>query len=137
MNTRSIVVGALGAAGLILAAIALKLAEHAHLIPQLSNGRAFQVIIGLALAFYANFIPKRLGALRNPEAASRKQAATRVAGWSFTLAGLAYAGLSAFVPSDLGDALAMGAMGAAVAVTMVYALACLMGGSRTPSGSAG
>jgi len=137
MNTRSIIVGALGAAGLILAALALKFAERAHLIPALSNGRAFQVIVGLALAFYANFIPKRLGALRNPEAASRKQAATRVAGWSFTLAGLAYAGLSAFVPTDLGDFLATFIMGSAVAVTLIYAAACVLGAAGAPTGSAG
>ena len=137
MNTRSLVTGALGAAGLILAAVALKQAEHAHLIPALSNGRAFQVIIGLALAFYANFIPKKLGAMRHPEVATRKQAATRVAGWSFTLAGLAYAGFSAAMPNDLGDDLAMGAMAAAVAVTLVYVLACVIVSSRTPSNSVG
>jgi len=137
MNTRSIAAGALGAAGLILAAVALKQAEHAHLIPAMSNGRVFQVMMGLGIAVYANFIPKSLGAMRNTEVATRKQAAARVAGWSFTLAGLAYAGFSAFMPDDLGDTLAMGAMGAAVAVTLVYALACVIVANRTSTGSLG
>ena len=137
MNTRSIVTGALGAAGIILAAVTLKLAEHAQVIPALSSGRGFQVIVGLGLAFYANFIPKSLGVMGHPDIATRKQAAARVAGWSFTLAGLAYAGFSAAMPMHLGDILAMGAMGAAMAVTLVYALACLIVAARTPRGTAG
>jgi hypothetical protein len=131
MNTRSMITGAGAAVLLIAAAVALKAAEHARLIPPIDSGRSFQVLIGLGLAFYANFIPKNLGAMRNPAAAGRRQSALRVAGWSFTVAGLAFAGLSAFAANPAGDLLATGVMASAIAITLIYAIACAI--SATPA----
>ena len=137
MNTKSLMTGGAAAALLIAAALGLKVAEHSQLIAPVTGARSFQVMIGLGLAFYANFIPKTLGAMRNPASASRRQAALRVAGWSFTVAGLAYAGLSAFAPTELSDLLSMLIMGSAVAITLIYAAACVLGAAGTSKGSAG
>ena len=136
MNIRSIVISAAAGAGIILAALALKAGEHAQLVPTAIGDRTFQVMIGLGLAFYGNFIPKRLGAVRSAAAAGRRQTMLRVSGWSFTLAGLAYAGLTLALPVPLGNTLGMAAVASALAVTVVYGLVCVAGWSRTSKGTA-
>ena len=130
MNRTQITTAALGALALVLAAIGLKLAEHAGIIRTVGGDRTFQVMLGLGLAFYGNVIPKRLGALRGLASASRRQRALRVAGWSFSLAGLAYAGLSIAAPDPIGDALAMGVVAAAMTITLAFAAACARDSAR-------
>jgi len=137
MNTRSTLISAGAGAGLILGALALKAAEHACLVPTAVGDKSFQVTIGLGLAFYGNFIPKRLGVVHSAAAAGRRQTMLRVSGWSFTLAGLAYAALAIALPFPLGNTLGMAAVVSAVAVNLVFILICLAGASRAPSSSAG
>jgi hypothetical protein len=109
--------GGLMLGGLMLAVAAIfKYAEHAHAIAPDSATRATQAIIGLALAFYANFIPKNL------PAPGRMQSAQRVAGWSFAVAGLGYAALWILAPLATADTVSVIVVAAAMAVTLGYAL---------------
>ena len=127
MNRARLMPAAAAAAALLLAALALKAAVHTGLISPPGAGRSFQVMLGVGLALYANRIPKDLGAMRGLAAASRKQAALRVAGWSFCLAGIAYAVLTAVLPTPTGDALGAGAVAAALVLTLVVITACRYG----------
>jgi hypothetical protein len=79
--------------------------------------RALEVLIGLGLAVYANFIPKSLKAFRSPAAAQRAQAALRMAGWAFTLGGLGYAAAAAL---PLPDVAPMAILGTATAYVLGY-----------------
>jgi len=119
MTARPILRGlALGAAMLAVAAI-LKFAEHAGFLGPDIAARGIQVVIGLMLAFYANFIPKNLPALREPARASaRIQSALRFGGWAFALAGLAYAAIWAWAPLPTAGDVSV----AVVATAMVSAL---------------
>jgi uncharacterized membrane protein len=124
MNTKSITVGVVWAAVLIVSALGLKFAARTHLIDADFALRGVQVMIGLGLAFYGNYIPKNLRSASSATVASRMQSAQRVAGWGFMLAGLAYAGLSAFAPHAIGETLAMLAVFAATVVTAIYSIIC-------------
>jgi uncharacterized membrane protein len=124
MNTKSMTVGVIWAAVLIASALGLKSAQHAHLIDADVALRGEQVMIGLGLAFYGNYIPKNLRSASSATVASRMQSAQRVAGWGFMLAGLIYAALSAFAPHGIGETLAMLAVFAAVVVTVIYSVIC-------------
>ncbi len=87
--------------------------------------RAMQVLIGLALAAYANLMPKDVGRLRgSPLAQARAQAALRVGGWSLTLAGIVYAALWAFAPRSFADVASMAVVAAGLVVTLGYAVRC-------------
>jgi hypothetical protein len=107
------------AATLILVALALAYARAKGLLSGDDGNvaaRAFGVATGLVLAYCGNVIPKR-NACFDPasESAARQQRLLRLAGWAFTLAGLAYALIWAFAPYD--DALwAMLPIAAAVAM---------------------
>lgn len=105
------------AGGIISLSVALAYAQRLGIVDAGSATRAMQVVIGLVLAAYSNFMPKRgaqaCGADRD---LSRAQAARRVGGWSMTLAGLGYAGLWAFAPIAV----------AAVASTILVATALLI-----------
>jgi hypothetical protein len=116
MNTRPVLQGLTAAGVLIVATWFLK---HSGLAPDIS-ARAAQAIIGLALAFYANFIPK------NFAASGRMQAAQRVAGWAFAAAGLAYAAIWALAPLTMAANLSMIAVASAMVATLFYAIRCLM-----------
>lgn len=113
MSRRLILNGVVLAGLLILAALALKYAQHAALITPRAAGSGGQIAIGLALAAYANFMPKRL-------ATGRRQTALRVSGWAFMLAGLADAALWAFAPESLAWPASMAAVGTATAVCLVF-----------------
>ena len=111
------------AAALIALAAGLRYAQGAGMLEAEASRRILQVIIGLALAAYANFMPKQIGPDRGSvNAQSWSQAALRVGGWSFTLAGLAYAALSAFAPPAFADLASMAVVIAAMVVTLGYAL---------------
>jgi hypothetical protein len=121
--SRPIIVALVFAVFLIGTAAALAFAENAGLVDPEIGRRIVQVIVGLALAGYANFMPKQL---KRPMASLRAetvaQAALRVSGWSFTLAGLAYAALWAFGPLGFADLASMVVVLAAMALTVGYAL---------------
>ncbi|MDP3749832.1 MAG: hypothetical protein Q8Q88_22610 [Phenylobacterium sp.] len=113
---------ALGLAAVLLAAAyGLRYAEDAGWLGADGARRAMQMLIGLGLAAYANTMPKQLGAARgSPRAESSTQAALRVGGWSFVLAGLAYAALWAFAPLPLADVASMAIVVAAIVATLGY-----------------
>ena len=111
---------ALALAALTLAAAGgLRHAANIGLLDADEARRMMQVLIGLGLAAYANAMPKQTGrgSLR---ALTRTQAALRVGGWSFTLAGLAYAGLWAFAPLSLADVAGAAVVAAALVATLGY-----------------
>jgi len=115
---------AVAIAALILAVAAgLRFAESVGMIGADGATRTMQVLIGLILAAYANFMPKQIGRARSsPQAESVAQAALRVGGWSLTLAGLAYAGLWAFAPLPVADIASMIVVAAALVLSLGYAL---------------
>ncbi|HYJ53622.1 MAG TPA: ammonium transporter [Allosphingosinicella sp.] len=117
---------ALAFAALILAAAAgLRYGVVSGAVDAESARRIMQVLLGLGLAGYGNFMPKKLGRpRRSPEAEARMQAALRVGGWAMTLAGLAYAGLWALAPLALADTGGTIAVASAAATTLGYALWC-------------
>ncbi len=96
-------------AGFILAsAAALRYTQALQIIDADFARRTMQVIIGLILAAYGNFMPKDVAALRGSACApSRSQSILRVGGWSIALAGLAYAYLWAFAPIAFADIASM------------------------------
>jgi peptidoglycan/LPS O-acetylase OafA/YrhL len=109
------------AAFVVAAAAALSFGERAGMDPE-TGRRIMQVIIGLVLVSYANLMPKQIGRHRNgPEAQRRAQATLRVGGWSFSLAGLAYAALWASAPLRVADVASMAVVAAAMLVTLAYA----------------
>jgi xanthine/uracil permease len=69
---------------------------------------------GLMIAYYGNRAPKVVA----PSAYARQ--VTRVAGWSFVLSGLVYAGLWAFAPIPLAITAGTGAVVAGMIVTLGY-----------------
>jgi|SRR5579871_1759181 len=109
---------------LLAAAVLLKLAQHADLISADTVTRATQAAMGLMVAFYGNFIPKNLKPLRSFDSERRVQKALRISGWSFTLAGLAYALLSLFAPDSIAWPASMAVMAAAVAISLGCAVQC-------------
>jgi hypothetical protein len=125
MTSRPIL-GSLVLAGLMLAAAAIiKYGETIHLFGPDMSTRASGVTVGLMLALIANFMPKS-GKPRSASASGgRAQAALRVGGWSFVIAGLAYAGISAFAPLDIASNISMAVVAAAMVFTLGYAIWCM------------
>jgi len=114
--TRRLILNGLVMGGLLIVAAAiLKFAEHAALITPGVSARGGQVAVGLALAAYANFMPKRL-------AVGRQLTALRAGGWAFALAGLAYAALWAFAPLSLAWPASIAVVAAALAICLVFTL---------------
>lgn len=111
---------ALTAAGTYIAgAFALKAAEKAGLMSHRDALRVIEVFSGLALAVYANFLPKSLGTFRNPASAMRMEAVLRVSGWVYMVGGLAYA-LTSLLP--LPDVVPIVLLGSATAYALGYAV---------------
>ena len=124
----------LAAAGLIVAAaVGLKMAEKQGLMTHDTAVRALQVLIGLTLAVYANFLPKSLKAFRDPAAALRAQASLRAAGWAFTLGGLGYAAAAAL---PLPDVAPMAILGTATAYVLGYTVWAVVTCPAAQDGSA-
>jgi len=123
MITRQLVIAAGVAAAFLAIAAGLKYAQGLGLIESETARRATQIVLGLGLAVYANFMPKQLCLARvSPVAEMRSQTALRVGGWSFALAGLIYAALWAFAPLPLADDLSMVVLVGAVVLTLAYAV---------------
>lgn len=79
------------------------------------------VVIGLALAAYANAIPKMYGpAPRTLHHATLAQAVRRVTSWALTLAFLVWAALWAFAPREVAQVGSVIAVGTGVAVMFGY-----------------
>jgi hypothetical protein len=133
MTSRPIL-GSLVLAALMLAAAAIiKYGENTHLFGPHMAACATGVTIGLMLAFIANFMPKSSKPRSASTAGGRSQAALRVGGSSFLIAGLAYAGISAFAPLDIAADVSMVVVGAAMVITLGYAIWC-MAAPRDQSG---
>src|SRR5262245_42947040 len=109
------------AAFMLMSAAVLKYAQAQEIIGADAARRSIQVMIGLVLMVYGNFMPKDIAATRTTAcAASRSQSALRVGGWSMALAGLGYAGLWAFAPLAFANAASMVVVATAMLVTMGY-----------------
>lgn len=117
MIYRNAGVGLALGAGYIAGALALKAAEKAGFLGHAVAAQALQVFTGLALAVYANFIPKNLGTFRSPMAALRMQQVLRVSGWTFTMGGLAFA-VASLLPVP--DAVPLALLSAATAYVLGY-----------------
>jgi hypothetical protein len=113
--TRTLLGGLTLAGLMILTAVLAKYAQAAHIIAPDTATRAVQAAIGLSLAVYANFMPKRV-------AAERTRIALRAGGWAFTLAGLGYALLWAFADRALAEPLSTALVGAALLICLGYAM---------------
>ena len=117
MTQRNMTV-ALATAGVYIGgALALKAAEKAGFASHDTAVRALQVFSGLTLAVYANFLPKTLGAFRNPAQAMRMEQVLRVSGWAYMAGGLAYA-VTSILP--LPDAVPIALLGTATAYVLGY-----------------
>lgn len=110
------------AAAMLVGAAGLRYAANLGLLGPDGTRRATQIVIGLALAVYANFMPKQTGRLRQPVVEQRTQTALRIGGWSFSLSGLIYAGLWAFAPLAIADIGSLIAVASAMVLTMGFAI---------------
>lgn len=122
---KPIVAGLITAAVMLAAAVAMKWAVAYGLLDSGEKARMVQVIVGLALAFLGNGMPKMLSPAANtPEAARLQQRVLRVNGWAFTIAGLGYAAL-AFAPEAVSFPGGLVLIGGALAISMGYMVACV------------
>ena len=107
------------AAFMLVSAFALRYAQHRELLSADAASRMIQVVIGLALAIQGNFMPKNVSRSRGC-ATPRMQSPLRIGGWAMTIAGLAYAGLSAFAPIAIANIAAITVVAAATLVMVAY-----------------
>ena len=117
MMSKSILNGLVWAGVLIVSAVILKFAQGQHTIGHDAAERGIQVVIGVTLAIYANFMTKRPTTHGADARGGRMQAALRTGAWLFCISGLIYAAASAFAPHPLDEYLSMGAIGTAVVVS--------------------
>jgi hypothetical protein len=117
MIHRNTAIALVTAGGYLGGALALKALERAGWFPHDTAVRALQVFSGLALALYANFLPKTLGAFRDFISAQRMEQVMRVNGWAFMIGGLGYA-LTSLLP--LPDVVPMAILGTATAYVLGY-----------------
>lgn len=121
MITRKLTLSIAVALFILALAAGLRWADSAGLIGTEDARRWMQIAIGLIAAGYSNVMPKQIGRPRSSiEAETRAQAALRVGGWAFTLAGLAYAALWAFAPLPVADIGSMAVVIAAFVVTFAW-----------------
>jgi len=107
------------AAFMLVSALTLRYVQHRELLSADAASRMIQVIIGLALAIQGNFMPKNAARFRGC-ATSRMQSSLRIGGWAMTIAGLAYAGFSAFAPITIAYIASIFVVAAATLVTVAY-----------------
>lgn len=125
MSSKRILSSLVLAALMLAAAGIIKYGEHIHLFGPEMSTRASGVTMGLMLAFIANLMPKSDKPRGASVAGGRMQTALRVGGWSFLIAGLAYAGISAFAPLDIAANVSMVVVGIAMVITLGYAVWCM------------
>ncbi len=122
---------------MIAAAVAIKYGQGRGLLSPSDAQRFMQVIIGLALAVYANFIPKNVEASRSTLRSHRYLSTLRFGGWAFTIAGLGYAGLWGIAPERVASAASMALVGGAVVCVLVRLAFCLGGADGATSRATG
>ena len=123
MMSKAIQNGLLLAGLMLAAAISIKISQYAHIFSSDTASRVLEVVIGLFLALYANFMPKSVPATRGPtNAGGRSQAVLRVGGWAFALAGLAFAAIWALAPLNLAQPFSTFVVVLAIVVTLGYAV---------------
>jgi hypothetical protein len=133
MIHRNLAIALTAAGSYIAVALALSVAERTGFLAHDTAARALQVFTGLALAVYANFLPKRLGSFRNPAAAMCMESVLRVSGWAYTLGGLAFA-ITSLLP--LPDAVPTVLLGTATAYVLGYTIWAFMERTPKPHGPA-
>ena len=129
IRTFFVIAGFQVAGGLLLA-----LARTQGLIDVEEAVRGAMVLIGLGLAASGNRIPKAtdgLAPLTLPLAALR-QKVLRTAGWMMMLGGLAFAGLSAFAPLQIGLVAATAALGVCMAIGLGFVAYWIYAYHRSP-----
>jgi hypothetical protein len=127
MIHKNLAIALIAAGGYIGGALALKAIEKTGYLSHAAMVQAFQVFSGLALAVYANFLPKSLGTFRNPAMAMCMESVLRVSGWAYTLGGLAFA-ITSLLPVP--DAVPVALLGTATAYVMGYSIWAFM--ERSP-----
>jgi hypothetical protein len=123
MIHRNLATALIAAGTYIGGAFALKVAERAGYLSHDTAIRAIAVFTGLALAVYANFMPKKIGSFRNPASAIRMEQVLRVSGWAYMLGGLAYA-IASLLP--LPDDVPVALLGTATAYVLGYTIWAFM-----------
>jgi len=109
-------------AGLVLAAsLGLAVVETLDLIDIAVSERAMGVVLGAVLVLVGNALPKTLEPVSTLSCDQTKQTLHRFAGWTFVLAGLAYAAAWVVLPVE----------SAGVASRLVGAVSVLLVGGRT------
>ena len=101
-------------AGIIALALVATLARKAGYVDGDTVTRVVIGVNGLMIAWYGNRMPKALA----PSPRARQVA--RVAGWSFVLSGIVYAGFWAFAPIQVAVIGGCGAVLLGMAVTFGY-----------------
>ncbi|MGZ6048915.1 MAG: hypothetical protein ACXWKN_10995 [Phenylobacterium sp.] len=109
----------IAAGGYLAGAFLLKIAERAGYLPPDTAAKALQVFNGLALAVYANFLPKTLGTFRNPAQALCMEQILRASGWAFMLGGLGFA-ITSLLP--LREEVPLAVLGSATAYVLGYSI---------------
>ncbi|MET0656455.1 MAG: hypothetical protein ABWY94_12875 [Pseudoxanthomonas sp.] len=110
------------AAVIVGGSLLLTLARQQGWIGQDEVVRGYNVIMGLALAVYGNFLPKVMHEMpaRTLQEATLAQGVGRVTSWSMTLAFLIWAALWAFAPRDFAFVGSIVAVVASVVVMFGY-----------------
>lgn len=104
-------------------AVLVKSAAHMQLIEGDMVTRIAQAMIGVALVVFANAAPKQIGRPRASLAEEgRVQKARRIAGWSLTLAGLAYAVIWLAMPMAWATSASMAVVAIGLGIAIIYAL---------------
>jgi hypothetical protein len=120
------------AAAMLAVAAGFKFAQYAGIASPDDATRSMQVVTGLMLAFYANFIPKNLpSAFKSIQAASRIQTALRMGGWAFAIAGLAYATIWALAPLAAAADLSIPVVASAMLVAFGFGIRACRAPSQT------
>ena len=127
MTSKWILGGVAWAGVVIVTAVILKMAQANHAITADTATRAMQVVIGLGMAVYANFMTKEPTKPPPTERGGRMQAARRVTAWALLVAGLAYAAAWALAPDPFDVILSIAAVGAAAVVSIGNAIRSLGG----------
>ena len=135
MLAKSLTNGLALGAGLLAAAVAVKFGQHLHVLGPDTPSRGMQILIGLGLAIYANFIPKGPPvAFRSEAQLERATAMRRLAAMTFTVAGLLYAAIWFLAPDAVAFPLAITELAAATLFCFAACVyACSRGAQRAPS----
>jgi len=130
---RNLATALIAAGGYIAGALLLKLVEKGGYISHDAAVRALAVFNGLALATYANFLPKSIGKFKDPASALCMESVLRVSGWAFMLGGLAFA-ITSLLPVP--DTVPLALLATATAYVLGYSIWAFMGPARRKGGAA-